>query len=272
MKSLLKLLAMVLVVPLFFISCDDDSNDPKTVNVLIIVDRAGGTVSTVNTETGALTNITTFSFNSTDLTNIRSLAYNEITEMLYAGQNNNGGGQLFEIDPATKVATLINDNDDGTGTMEWYGLADIHVVANGDLKLTTWDFALDEPVITTITTAGIRTGTVQLVDPGEGLALTMSGSNYLVGDRGQFYEVDNTGATVNTTALSGSFSPAITIADTYVQNFTWIDDVLYTLIYDDNSGNTFVATLDPTTGELTQLSGALASRHHGLTSLPEDAL
>ena len=91
----------------------------------------------------------------------------------------------------------------------------------------------------------------------------------MVGDFRQFHEVNLNGVIERTQVLSGEFDPIIELTATFVQNLTWLDGTLYTLIFDANNQLTYVAILDPETGEMTQVSEALQGRYHGLVATPD---
>jgi len=272
MKYLSKLFTVIILLSFATISCEDNNSTEPQITYLLISERNSGMVYILDIESGDLAELSIFTLDTEDtVSGIRGMTYSPETNSLYAGQNTNAGGMIFQLDGSQRTATLFNDNSNELGAMEWYGISDMTYMPNGELHATTWDMVLDNPVITRFNVDGTRGESVEFGAGGPccGLGLAALGDNYIVGDWRQFHEIDPEGNVLKTELLSGTFTPSIDLTATFVQNFTWIDDVLYTLVFDANNQQTYVAILDPESGELTQVSEVIMGRYHGLTAVPD---
>ncbi len=116
MKTPRLLLAALFVASLVLIdSCKSDDPSPITY-VLISGNRTTGKFYSVNETTGATKEIFTPTSNGATLTEVRAVVYHPKKNLFYFAQNstalgvNNVLGNLYSMNPTTKVATLINDN------------------------------------------------------------------------------------------------------------------------------------------------------------------
>lgn len=98
-------------------SCNDDDSEPVR-NVLITSNRSTGQFYQIDVTTGTTTPLFKITYNGETLYDIRGFVYHPKLQKYFASVNsyeNLGDGEqngtLYSIDPATKVATQINDND-----------------------------------------------------------------------------------------------------------------------------------------------------------------
>lgn len=116
MKTPRLVLAFLLAASLVFIdSCKSDDPAPITYT-LISGNRTTGKFYSVNETTGATKEIFTPTFNGATLNEVRAVAYHPKKNLFYFSQNstalgtNTVLGNLYSMNPTTKVTTLINDN------------------------------------------------------------------------------------------------------------------------------------------------------------------
>ncbi len=107
---------------------------------VITAHRGNGKVFTVDKATGAKTEAFTPLFNASALLSLRGFVYHKNQKKFYVTQNTDAGGDLYTIDPATKVATRINDNlgsvdnDVWDAVVNWAVAADDSLIGVGDFN------------------------------------------------------------------------------------------------------------------------------------------
>ncbi|NOS90586.1 MAG: hypothetical protein HOP30_01575 [Cyclobacteriaceae bacterium] len=116
MKSTHTLITALFVASLIFIeSCKSDEATPITYT-LIVGNRTSGKFYSVNETTGATKEIFTPTYNGATLTEVRAVVYHPKKNLFYFAQNTEGLttgnalGNLYSMNPTTKLSTLINDN------------------------------------------------------------------------------------------------------------------------------------------------------------------
>ena len=237
---------------------------------LVIIQRDNGQVKSVNTTSGATTDLFKFTLNSNDLVNLRSLVYNRSENTFNATSTAGAGGELYEIDVISREATVLNDNAND----DWDGISDLVALSDGSLLSTLKDVALDEHVLMPFSDVGAAGTLVQFTGgtPDAGLGLVIDSNNdRWVGDYpGEIHISDNAGAISSTLTLSADASlPNIDLTESYPQNLAWgADNVLYATIYDDTNDVTYIVEVNTTSGELSMVSDLGSTRHHGLAGIP----
>lgn len=140
MKKIFNLFTVALFVSLVVLqSCGDDEKPSK--NVLVLGSMFTGQFYTVNTTTGALTDLFVPQFDGGDLTDVRAFVYHPDEKKYYVAVTRNSplDGAILTIDPATKESTVINDNDvDGINVWRalpnWFVTSDDSLFAVGDFN------------------------------------------------------------------------------------------------------------------------------------------
>ena len=237
---------------------------------LIMVERYNGQVKYIDTENGTITNLFKFTLNGEDLINIRSLVFHPTERKYYMTSSAEGQGKLYEADPVTNVAKVINDNSD----QEWGGIADIIVLPNGELLTTLYHKPGQQHALmnfSTDGTAGSHSYFSETLCCGMGMTVGPEG-NLLIGALEYLYESDISGNITKTTRLnSGTLEPSLVRP----RNLSYGDDGnLYGLIFYDNSmGNgcndTFLATINPENASINLLTGLSCKDHGGLAAIPK---
>lgn len=136
MKHLRLLFLVLMLVFTGFYSCSDDDDDPVVVTYeMLIYNRDSGKFFALNTTTGQRTELGTIMYNGSPLYNIRGVAYNEANETLYVSTTDDGDGMLYNVNPETLQATVLNDNV----ADYWYAIQGLKM-SNGKLLGTVyWD-------------------------------------------------------------------------------------------------------------------------------------
>ena len=155
MKLHFYFLILLISLPLLLVSCEEKVEGVQ-VTFLLLSERNDGTTFLLNLETGELEEYGEFALDGDDVTGIRGMVYHPSTNRVYAGQNSNAGGLIYELYVPGRTASVFNDNDDGNGNMEWYGIADMTVGPNNEILATTWDMLTGNPTIARFDTDGVR--------------------------------------------------------------------------------------------------------------------
>lgn len=140
MKTLLlKFLGITLLFTAFLACSNDDDDDPIPVinDIMVVYDRSTGVFSAINKADGALTTLGSITMNGEVLIGLRDVVYNPNNSTIYATSNSNSpaDGKIYSINPATLVATVLNDN----ANEDWYAVPGIEM-SNGKLLGTVyWD-------------------------------------------------------------------------------------------------------------------------------------
>lgn len=100
---------------------------------LVTSHRANGKFFAVNTTTGALTEAFTPMYADAALSGVRGFVYHYKKGLYYASLNTDKGGYLYTINPSTKVATRINENDGANGAEVWDAVVNWAVAADDSL-------------------------------------------------------------------------------------------------------------------------------------------
>jgi hypothetical protein len=115
--------------------------------VFITTHRKSGKINMIDMETGAKTELVAPTYDGAALTDLRSIAYHPgeglffVTTHTRRVEDDIRKGELYTIDPATLVATMINANDGNDGAyakwdavVNWFVASDDSLVAIGDFN------------------------------------------------------------------------------------------------------------------------------------------
>lgn len=100
--------------------------------LLVTSHRSTGVFYSLDTLTGAKAELFTPLYNSAPIAGTRGFVYHTEKDKFYASTSTNEGGTIYEIDPATNAATVINDNNSETGP-EWFAIANFVVLPDDSL-------------------------------------------------------------------------------------------------------------------------------------------
>jgi hypothetical protein len=104
----------------------------KDLVLLVTSHRNTGVFYTLDTLTGAKTELFTPLYNSAPIAGTRGFVYHIEKDKFYTSTSTNEGGTIYEIDPATNAATIINENNSGTDP-EWFTIANFVVLPDDSL-------------------------------------------------------------------------------------------------------------------------------------------
>lgn len=129
-------------------SCGDDEKSPAA-DVLVTSHRQTGVFYKVDQTTGATTEIFTPTVSGGTLKEVRAFVYHKGENLFYASATTEtfeGGietGYLYKMNPKTKVATMINDNDGNDGDYAIWDAINNWAVAEDDSLVAIGDFNND---------------------------------------------------------------------------------------------------------------------------------
>lgn len=121
MKNFNPLIIVLSVALTSLQSCGDD--DTKVADVLVTSHRQTGVFYKLDKKTGEATEIFTPTYGGGTLNEVRAFVYHPGEKLFYASASTETfaeetqSGRLYSINPKTKVATLINANED-----DWYAI------------------------------------------------------------------------------------------------------------------------------------------------------
>jgi hypothetical protein len=245
---------------------------------LITSHRTSGKVFIVDKATGAKTESFTPMFNANALTSLRGFVYHKNQKKFYVTQNTDAGGDLYTIDPATKVATRINDNLGSADNEIWDAVVNWAVAADDSL-IGIGDFNDDGNGIVKFGTNGGRSKKTAQADICCALGMLYDAS-------AQKFTIANAWATedkqvliedyTHTGALSGSPIEITTFNGfpddlaTYWLNVRSMakdkDGVIYGNMFSDDNKKTYFVKIDLTAKTITYVAviGADAANQHNV--------
>jgi hypothetical protein len=165
LKALIILLAGIVALQ----SCGDDEKSPAA-DVLVTSHRQTGVFYKVDQTTGETTEIFTPTVSGGTLKEVRAFVYHKGENLFYASATSEtfeGGietGYLYKMNPKTKVATVINDNDGNDGAYAEWDAINNWAVAKDDSLVAIGDFNGDGNGIVKFGTDGGRSLKTKEVD------------------------------------------------------------------------------------------------------------
>ena len=244
---------------------------------LITSRRDTGLFQELNKTTGATDDLFTFSFNGGDLTGVRAFTYHFNQESYYASTNTNEGGDLYKIDPATRIATKINDNDGAVGAV-WDAVVNWAVAADDSL-VSIGDFNADGNGIVKFGVDGGQSSKIAQADICCGLGMIYANSKFTLANdpnNGEIdideLELDGTLTDVTEISTLNSFPSDISGDWLPVRNMAQdMDGTIYALMFNDDTDETYFITIDITGETATYIATLTAVRseaYHSLTFVP----
>lgn len=262
---------LILVSGIFFMqSCGDDDKSPAA-DVLVTSNRQTGAFYKIDQKTGDTTEIFTPTITGSTLTDVRAFVYHKGEDMFFASatseiyESGAESGRLFKLNPKTKVATLINDNDGNGGEYDVWDAINNWAVAEDDSLVAIGDFNDDGNGIVKFGTDGGRSLKTKEVDIccGNGLlydaktdVLTVSSSWDT--DDGEIDIVTIEGGVITATTTITTFTGfPETVTDSWLTMKALAVNkkgVVFGLLYHYDQGRTYLVTVDMVGEEITFLA------------------
>jgi hypothetical protein len=286
MKNKLKSFIILLFGTLALQSCGGD--DEKTpADVLVTSHRQTGVFYKINVATGATTEIFTPTYDGDTFKEVRAFVYHPGENLFYASrttfldQNSETPrvGYLFTLNPKTKEATLINNNDgDGGSYAVWDAIVN-WAVADDDSLVSVGDFNGDGNGIVKFGTDGGRSLKTKEVDIccGMGILYDKESGTLLVGS-GE--NSDDAQIIIETISAEGEVTNTSTI--TALTDFP--DDLtadwltlkamakdkkgnVYGIVFNDELSKSYFVSIDLEGEEITYISTLGADNGHQFNTL-----
>jgi hypothetical protein len=150
---------------------------------LVTSHRTNGKFFSLNSATGAKTEIFTPTYEGTAMTDIRGFVYHPNKKLFYASVssmvNNEPAGFLYTINPANDQATRINENNGANDHEVWDAIVN-WVVAEDDSLIAVGDFNGEGNGIVKFGTDGVRAQGTTIVDFCCGLGLIWESENEIL--------------------------------------------------------------------------------------------
>lgn len=269
-KFTLILLAVFFAISMTFQSCGDDEVIP---DVLVTSNRSTGTFYKIDVKTGATTEIFTPTIGADPLKEIRAFVYHPKKKLFFASaasytDNGNGSraGFLYSINPNTKEATMINDNDGNGGAYAVWDAVVNWAVAKDDSLIAVGDFNSNGNGIVKFGTDGGRSLKTKQVDfcCGLGLIYDKSDNSMLVGsgedtnnNEIDIVSVDGTGAITTTTTIATFNGFNDDFPNSWLTMKAMVKTKggdIYGILYNTDSGKSFFVSIDLEGEEITYIS------------------
>jgi hypothetical protein len=269
LKALIILLAGIVALQ----SCGDDEKSPLA-DVLVTSHRQTGVFYKVDQTTGETTEIFTPTVSGGTLKEVRAFVYHPGKKLFYASATSETfdeelqSGFLYSINPKTKAATVINNNDGDAGAYEVWDAINNWAVAKDDSLVAIGDFNDDGNGIVKFGTDGSRSLKTKIVNIccGNGMLydketniLTVA-SSYNSGDG----EID-----IVTISSAGEITATTTITtfndfpETDDLTTTWLtmkalaknkDGVIYGILFPYDLKKSYLVTVDLETEEINYIT------------------
>jgi hypothetical protein len=271
MKRLILSVALLFSFSLGFLSCSDDDSDP---DVLVTSHRQTGVFYKINTTTGALTQIFTPTYDGATFKEVRAFVYHPGEDLFYASrstfldQDDSGPrvGFLFSLDPDTKDATLINNNDgDGGEYAVWDAIVN-WAVADDDSLVSVGDFNGDGNGVVKFGTDGGRSLKTKEVDIccGLGLLYDQESGTMLVGSGENSGNAEIIIETISEAGLITNTSTITTLTD-FPDDLTdnWLtlkamakakNGNVFGIVFNDDLAKSYFVSIDLEDDEITYIS------------------
>ncbi len=263
-------------------------NGNLTVNATIadkwtlLTSQKSGTFKDLDKSNGTTTDLFTFTYESSDLQNVRAFTYHYIQKSYYASVNSNAGGDLFKIDPGTKIATKINDNDGSDGQAIWDAVVN-WVVAEDDSLMSVGDFNGDGNGIVKFGTDGGRSQKLSRANTccGLGLVYDYDNEKFVIANG---WNTNDGEIQIDDLALDGSITGVATITtfEGFPEDISndWIpvrsmakdmDGTVYAMMFDYDTNVTYFITIDinaKTATYINKMATTGNEAYHTLTFVP----
>lgn len=253
------------------------------INIILAGDRLGQFYSI--DPAGTLTNAFKITYESSDLTAARAFVYHRNNNKFYVSQDSNEGGDLYEVDPITLLATEINGNNGDNGAAVWDAIVNWAVAANDSL-VAIGDFNADGNGIVMFGTDGGRSTQTTI-------------ANHIYGGLGMLYDMEDEMITVANSPQDGEINLDYLAADgvltdyltiTVLENFPtdvsgdWLptkamvtDDMgdLYAIMFNANTYESYFISIDlenESASYIETLSVSNADKFNVLASIPKHFL
>lgn len=242
----------------------------KDLLVLVTNNSIDGKFYSVNTTSGVRIEIFTPTLNDAPLTDVRAFLHHPGENLYYASVY--GSGKIYSIDPFTKAATLINDNNGAGGHAVWTDVAN-WLVTPDDSLLSVGDFGADGVGIVKFGTTGARGGVTNNVNACCGLGLAWGTdqmqviiTNDAVTGPGEiqldFYSVNGNIRTRQSIKNLENFPTDLSNDELLVTSMAKDkDNKLFAILVDETSGKIYFVRVYTLTGRVTYIAtlGADAS-------------
>lgn len=289
---------LILVSGIFFMqSCGDDDKSPAA-DVLVTSNRQTGVFYKLDQETGDTTRIFTPTISGNTLTNLRAFVYHKGEDALFASSNSsilsqgggdvkadneagiaNPGGFLYKINAKTKVATMINDNEE----RGWAGIANWAVAQDDSLVAVGYFYDAGNSGITKFGIDGGRSSKTIEVDIccGNGMLYDKETNSMLVASASDTDDGEVAILSINSTGdITGT--QIINTFNNFPQDLsaTWLNmkalavnkkGVVYGLLFHNDLGITYLVTVDLVAEEITfvkKLGDDYDSQFNALAFIP----
>jgi hypothetical protein len=279
-RSIIAFAVLFSILSVSFTGCKKDEKPAADIQKLCVVKRSSGELFTVNTTSGALTSVGNLMFDSSPLTGMRGMIYDNATGKCYLGATNDGGAGFYSLDLSNLTATLLNDNTDETRD----AVADMIIAPDGNVLAVIWSNTLGNSALAEYNKSTGAEGTHSIIwdgtdvdglwSPG-GIVYGATNSSLILGGDSCVFSASLTGLVNGVTWLKPP--AAITGSDLYVMDLTKDKDgVVYSLLYDYDNSKQYLITLNTTTGVIQVISniasGSNQDLYHCLAFIPESKL
>jgi hypothetical protein len=246
---------------------------------LITSHRATGTFYKIDVKTGLTTEIFTPTLGGNSLTAIRAFVYHPKKKLFYASATSNPNGFLYTINPKTKEATVINNNDGNGGAYQVWDAIVNWAVDKDDSLIAIGDFNSDGNGIVKFGTDGGRSLKTKVVDFCCGLAMIYDKKtgNMLVGsgEDTNNNEIDivsiNAAGTITSTSTITTFTG---FNDDFPNSWLTLKAMVkskngdvYGILNNYDSGKSFFVSIDLDGEEITYISTLGADESNMYNSL-----
>lgn len=257
-------------------SCNNDDPTPVTM-MLVTSHQATGKFYKMDKTTGTKTEVFTVKEGTDDVTNFRSLVYHPGKNLLYGSLNNNFDAVLYSIDPSTKIATLINDNDQG----KWDSFGQLFVAADDSLLAVGY---FDDGGFMKFGTTGNESSKITTIDNlccGMGSVydpntkIINAGTYPDTGGEVRIVTADASGSITGTKIITDLIEfPADTENDDfYVRSMAKdTNGTIYAIIFNYDKKDTYFSTINLSTNKITWISTlgeSTADQYMVLAFIPE---
>jgi hypothetical protein len=235
----------------------------KDILVLVTNNSIDGKFYSVNTTSGARIEIFTPTFNDAPLTGVRAFLHHPEENLYYASASESG--KIYSIDPFTKKATVLNENNGAGGHAIWTEVSN-WLLAPDDSLLSVGDFGADGVGIVKFGTTGMRGGLTNSVNACCGLGLTwgINQTQVIITNDSEtgpgeiqldFYSLDGNIRTRQIIQNLENFPEDISNDDLVVTSLAKDkDNKIFAILVDETSGKTYFVRIFTLTGRVNYLA------------------